>query len=59
MQVVPDGDNVAVDCCVIGEDAIPAHMDLSKKENQIAYKKHSRPAPKLPQYPAPVPSYQP
>jgi len=37
MQVVPDGDDLAVDCCVIGEDALPAHMDLSVKENKTAY----------------------
>ena len=37
MQVVPDGDNIAVDCCVIGEDALPDHMDLSVKENKTAY----------------------
>ena len=37
MQVVPDGDDLAVDCCVIGEDALPAHMDLSVKENKTVY----------------------
>ena len=37
MQVVPDGDNIAVDCCVIGEDALPDHMDLSVEENKTAY----------------------
>ena len=26
MKVVPDADNEVVDCCVIGEDELPAHL---------------------------------
>ena len=44
MQVVPDGDNIAVDCCVIGEDELPSHMeDLSVKDNKETYKKITAP----------------
>ena len=44
MQVVPDGDNIAVDCCVIGEDELPSHIeDLSVKDNKENYNKLTAP----------------
>ena len=56
MQVVPDGDDIAVDCCVIGEDELPSHMDLSVKQNKETYKQLTAPA--LVHAPVSKPSYQ-